>query len=266
MIRLRPGLELRCSDVRHAHRGDGGGAASAGLYLVMVLAGEVQVAYGGRRLRLVAQAGADGALIALRENDSFERSDCGPGPERKLSLWVGPDWLEQAGLTPATPHLNMRSWRASRRLQGLADAIIGTPVADHGLARLQTECRVIELLAEALGSQHTDAGPPARMRAARELLDSGAADGWSLAEIALELGLHENTLQQQFRLAYGCTVFEHLRRRRLSIARRSIEHEGHSVTEAALSAGYNSPGNFATAFKREFGCSPGQLKARRQRA
>ncbi len=263
MIRLRPGLELRCSDVRHAHRGDGGGAASAGLYLVMVLAGEVQVAYGGRRLRLAAEGGA---LIALRENDSFERSDCGPGPERKLSLWVGPDWLEQAGLAPAAQHLSMRSWRASRRLQGLADAIIGTPAADSGLARLQTECRVIELLAEALGSQHTDAGPTARMRAARELLDSGAADGWSLAEIALELGLHENTLQQHFRAAYGCTVFEHLRRRRLLAARRAIEREGQSVTEAALSAGYNSPGNFATAFKREFGCSPGRLKARRQMA
>ncbi|QPF72897.1 helix-turn-helix transcriptional regulator [Roseateles sp. DAIF2] len=262
-IRLRPGLELRCSDRRHAHRGDGTGQASAGLYLVLVLAGEVQVAYGGRRLRLAPQdgAGAAGALVALRENDSFERADCGEGPERKLSLWVGHDWLEQAGLNTGRRHLEMRCWRASRRLAGLADSLIRTPAEGGGLPHLQAECRAIELLGEALAGEAPAAARPGRMQAARELLDSGAADGWSLADIALELGLHANTLQRRFREAHGCSVFDYLRRRRLLEARRALQLDGITVTEAALAAGYNSPANFATAFRRQFGMAPSRLKA-----
>lgn len=98
------------------------------------------------------------------------------------------------------------------------------------------------------------------MQAARELLDSGAADSWSLADIALELGLHENTLQRRFREAHDCTVFDYLRRRRLDQAHAALL-EGASVTQAALAAGYGNPGNFATAFKRLFGVSPRSVRS-----
>jgi AraC-like DNA-binding protein len=98
------------------------------------------------------------------------------------------------------------------------------------------------------------------MQAARELLDSGAADSWTLADIALELGLHENTLQRRFREAHGCTVFDYLRRRRLDRARTALR-EGATVTDAALAAGYGNPANFATAFKRLFGLSPSSVRS-----
>jgi AraC-like DNA-binding protein len=56
------------------------------------------------------------------------------------------------------------------------------------------------------------------------------------ADIALELGLHENTLQRRFREAQGCTVFDYLRRRRLEQARTALR-DGATVTDAAFAAG-----------------------------
>jgi AraC-like DNA-binding protein len=98
------------------------------------------------------------------------------------------------------------------------------------------------------------------MQRLRELLDSGRADEWSLAAIAREAGVNINTMQKQFRAFSGHTVFEYLRTRRLVAARRALEQEGVTVAQAAWRAGYNSAANFATAFKREFGITPRQVR------
>jgi AraC-like DNA-binding protein len=260
--RLRPGLELRCSDGPHAPHVDVR-RAPAGLYLVMAMAGEINVAYGGRPLLLSPKPGGSvSALVTLQKNESLERIDNVEDPERKLILWMGHDWLAAAGLDAEGEHLEMRTWASSARLHGLADSILQMPPADTGLSRLRMESRVIDLLGEALsGLMGTGSRRPRNhMQAARELLDSGAANSWSLADIALELGLHENTLQRRFRETHGCTVFDYLRRRRLDQARAALLG-GASVMEAALAAGYGNPGNFATAFKRLFGVSPGSLRS-----
>ena len=43
-------------------------------------------------------------------------------------------------------------------------------------------------------------------------------------------------------------------------ARDAMERDGISVAEAAYDAGYSSPANFSTAFKRMFGLSPREAK------
>lgn len=260
--RLRPGLELRFSDGPHASHVDVR-RVPAGLYLVIVMAGDINVAYGDRPLRLAPKPGGSvSALVALQRSESLERADSGEGPERKLILWVAHDWLADAGLNAGREHLDMHTWASSPRLHGLADSMVRTPEPHTALSRLRMECRTIELLGEALSGRTTavDRRPRERMQAARELLDSGAANSWSLADIALELGLHESTLQRRFREAHGCTVFDYLRRRRLDQARAALR-EGATVTDAAFAAGYGSPANFATAFKRLFGLSPSSVRS-----
>ncbi|VFR21306.1 hypothetical protein AMP9_3942 [plant metagenome] len=39
-----------------------------------------------------------------------------------------------------------------------------------------------------------------------------------------------------------------------------MEYEGASVARAALLAGYANPANFATAFRRQYGLSPRQVR------
>ncbi len=102
------------------------------------------------------------------------------------------------------------------------------------------------------------------MMALRELLDEGGADALSLAQIAARACISVNTLQRHFRAMWGTTVAQYLRERKLARARLALEVDGVSVTQAAWLAGYNSAANFATAFRRRFGMTPGQVRARRR--
>lgn len=264
---LRPGLMLRCSFSAqgHAHRADAHShsQAGSGLHLVLALQGQFQLSYAGQTQRLGGADEAQLALVALHRPEPFERVPAGAGPECKLSLELSPEWLEQAGLGPARRHLQASVSRAPKLLRQLGLGLIRQADSARGLAQLRLECQTLELLAEGLNlaGQPVPASTRSKMQQALELLDSGAADAWTLADIALELGLHENTLQRQFRAQHGRSVFEHLRQARLQRGRAALL-QGAPVTAAALEAGYENPANFATAFKRQFGHSPGRLLAR----
>ena len=69
-------------------------------------------------------------------------------------------------------------------------------------------------------------------------------------------------LQRQFRAVFGTTVFAYLRECRLLRARRALEHDGVTVGQAAMVAGYTSAANFATAYKRRFGHAPKLARSR----
>jgi AraC-like DNA-binding protein len=200
---------------------------------------------------------------------------------RKLVVSLTPDWFEGRGEgVGATDgairrfmgsHLTPRVWKPSSRLLTLADQMLNPPGYDALLASLYLESRALDIACEALASlgeattvvEH-GLRPQEYRRLQRlvEMLDSGEADSWSLDHIARETGVNATTLQRQFRSLKGMTVFEYQRGRRLNSAREALEREGATVTEAAWRAGYNSPANFATAFKRQFGISPRQVRSR----
>lgn len=263
---LRPGLTLRCSysEQGHAHRADRQSEmqAGSGLHLVLALQGQFHLSYAGQTQQLGGADEAQLVLVALHRPEPFERVPAGAGPECKLSLELSPEWLEQAGLSAARRHLQASVSRAPKLLRQLGLGLIRQAggAGGRGLAQLRLECQTLELLVEGLNlaEQPAPASTRSKMQQALELLDSGAADAWTLADIALELGLHENTLQRQFRAQHGRSVFEHLRQARLQRGRQALL-QGMSVTAAALEAGYENPANFATAFKRQFGHSPGRL-------
>ena len=96
------------------------------------------------------------------------------------------------------------------------------------------------------------------MRDLHAFLSAGGADDLSLDDIARYAGLNDNSLQKQFRALYGTTVFDFIRQTRLQRARQALGHDGLTVGQAALVAGYTSAANFATAYRRCFGISPKQ--------
>ncbi|MDQ8023453.1 MAG: AraC family transcriptional regulator [Moraxellaceae bacterium] len=148
------------------------------------------------------------------------------------------------------------------------------PVYANGLESLYLESRAIELVADAIGQLGQLAATISpggsslgirsrqRLHALREWLDSGAADTLSLEDIARHAGLNAHSLQQQFRVTFGSTIFEYQRNRRLDIARIALETQAVSIAQAAWQAGYGSAANFATAFRRRFGLTPRQAQAR----
>ena len=83
----------------------------------------------------------------------------------------------------------------------------------------------------------------------------------SLTELAKQVGLNKNKLNQGFHQQFGTSVFDHLRILRLERARALLQSGQSNVTEVAFNVGYKHHGNFTRAFKKHFGTTPHDLIA-----
>lgn len=76
--------------------------------------------------------------------------------------------------------------------------------------------------------------------------------------ITKELGYSVSTAQRNFKQAFGLTIIEYIRNRRLEIARDRLAGKM-SIGEVAYLAGYNHTSNFSIAFKKFYGLPPGEV-------
>jgi AraC family transcriptional activator of pyochelin receptor len=102
-----------------------------------------------------------------------------------------------------------------------------------------------------------------RIHRARDILCRDLESPPRLSDLAHAVGTNHSRLNRGFREIYGTTVFGYLRRRRLIEARRLMETEGASVTEAALCVGYGSISSFSKAFFECFGMRPMACRKKR---
>ncbi len=147
------------------------------------------------------------------------------------------------------------------------------PVIEHVLLGLEEalQAGAPDLYAEAAGdllAAHLlvrHAGCPAPRRAKREDVRLRRVDAFmreslgasvSLDAMAREAGLSRFHFLRLFKQAYGETPFTRLTRLRMEEAQRRLARGSESVTEVALSCGYDSPAHFASAFRRMVGVSP----------
>ncbi|MCP4119329.1 MAG: helix-turn-helix transcriptional regulator [Desulfobacteraceae bacterium] len=98
-----------------------------------------------------------------------------------------------------------------------------------------------------------------RIRKAEHLLNNSLENPPSLMDLAMQVGLNKNKLNQGFRQQFGTSVFDHLRILRLERARKLLKSKEKSVTEVAFNVGYKHHGNFTRAFKKHFGTNPQDL-------
>lgn len=286
---LRPGLRVHCADGNDLHDMRTRVAVEPGLRILVLLDGCVDVSFGSRRVSVSARPERGGKprplglLIGLERAEIFERRWQRGAYERKVVVTVDSGWLascscslpaEGHGSTPMrdflSRHLAVERWQPSPRAIAIAEQLVRAPAMQPLLQHLFLESRAIELVSEAVASLHrTDPGRTAlrphehrRARELRDFLDGDDCDGFSLDELARRAGVNANTLQRQFRAAFGTTIFEYLRESRLQRARAALEGRGLNVSVAARLAGYTSPANFATAYKRRFGVSPKMTRAR----
>ena len=120
---------------------------------------------------------------------------------------------------------------------------------------------------KALGPAHScglrlKAGERQRLQAIDSYLQTHLAEPINTSDMARALGLSATSLQRLIRQAHGCSLAHHIRAHKLDRARMALERDGISVAEAAYMVGYNSPANFATAFRRAFGLPPSAVQDR----
>jgi len=82
------------------------------------------------------------------------------------------------------------------------------------------------------------------------------AHGWTLQELGERVGMSRSTFALKFRQIVGATPMEYLTRWRMLVAGDKLMNSGESLSQIALSLGYESQSAFNTAFKRVMGCSP----------
>lgn len=272
LARLREGFFLHCTNILHLQNMTSYfPMAQPGVKVLLKLEGNALVKFGGVPITLDAGLGAAarpcGAVFTLCQAEDFERICWAGTRERMVVITLTHEWIAASGFDPAVfqSHLALCDWHPSPRAICLAEQLIHSANPGNPAQDLYRESRALELVAEALASvtpEGENCLPDFRLtdyqRVCRlhELLVSGSADKLSMAVIAQKIGCNSNTLQRQFRAAFGSTIFDFLRERRLKRAANAMQMDGVSVARAAELAGYASQANFSTAFRRQFGLPP----------
>jgi len=172
-------------------------------------------------------------------------------------------------------HGQLRVWQPGSDLVHQAQTLLDRHIEDRDEVdslpqRLHLECRAItllECLLQELMQQLQLAPHPVEAGVSldklplsfKDRVDASLRGHRSLDEIAGALGVSVSTLQRKFKAAYGYTVIDYVRRRRLEIARSALLLDGISIGEAAYLAGYNHPSNFVAAFRKQFDVTPARL-------
>ena len=121
------------------------------------------------------------------------------------------------------------------------DMISGTPATPEGVNEVQME----------------------GVLAARDLLLKNIQNPPSVHELASVAGMSHPGLSKYFRLVFGCTPFELLRRKRLQWARELVGTNELSLTEIAYAAGYSNASHFSKAFLGYYGVQPREYRKRK---
>ncbi|MEG3846915.1 AraC family transcriptional regulator [Microcoleus sp. herbarium19] len=96
---------------------------------------------------------------------------------------------------------------------------------------------------------------------AKEILTAQLEYPPSLCELAQQVGVSVRTLHKGFPLLFNTTVVGYLTQQRLQKAQMLLRQGDYKVAEVANLVGYSHLGNFAAAFKREYGITPSQCLA-----
>lgn len=273
---LRNGLQLHATELDVLQPMSSNGGVGPGLKLILMLQGCVEARFGNCDVPLAANLQPECVLLALAEPERFRRTSRHIGHQRQLVLSISEDWLADGGLSGlpdfreieqfSQRHLAQRRLSATPLMLQLAESMLNPAGAQPYLQKLRRESLALEFLAEVMtrfDGQTTGSRisrkEQARMQTLYALLESGHADSWTLTDMAREIGSNITSMQRHFRQCYGRSIIDYQREMKLLRAYRALQ-QGATVTEAAMLASYNSSANFATAFKRQFGYPPSQLR------
>ena len=105
------------------------------------------------------------------------------------------------------------------------------------------------------------------MNAAITCMHADPAHPWTVRELATHVGMSRSVFALRFKEMVGSTPMEYLTRWRMLRASQRLETSSESISEIAVSLGYESDSAFRKAFRGVMGCSPREYgKSARQQA
>lgn len=256
-----PGMQLVASDIEVLQRYDSRSHRPAPLSIIVMLEGHAQITLGSERLDFAA-----GTALSVRLSEHEGLQAVQPPNQRIRALTLAldaPRLADALGGKLPMPGSSMHAWSLPPGLQLLLEQALSSPLS--GVAsRLQWEGLSLQLLAHGLppGFVATTArlspGEWQRLERVREQLQASPDQTYSLPALAELASMSPATLRRKFQAAYGCSVFDYLRERRLELARQMLL-QGHGVERASQFAGYKHANNFTAAFRQRYGYPPSSL-------
>lgn len=153
-------------------------------------------------------------------------------------------------------------WAVERMRQEMRDALPGARLLVQDLAHMM----LVQALRAHLATTHRQetgwlaALSDHRLRQALQSLHAQPARRWTLQELGAQAGMSRTLFATRFRAVMGETPMQYLTRWRMVLACDRLAHSSESVTDMALSLGYESISAFSTAFRRVVGQSPQQYR------
>ena len=251
------------------------------LMLGVILNGCAQIRVGPQAYKLelgelgVLRFGARETTTGIMERDA--RMDL-------AGVVARPDWLARNSVDDAIAQSGILTAIAQRKIE-LSRCPV-TPALhqsalnlfqlndDAGpISRLRSEAAAMQFFADAVIALNIPRVPGneriltprefKRIQDVRERLETcSPEDDVTLENVAREAGMSVSTLCRHFKMAFDTSVIAYVSKRRMDTARSALVEEGLTVGQAAHIAGYSSPANFSTAFRREFGITPTQARSR----
>lgn len=143
----------------------------------------------------------------------------------------------------------------------------------ESVKNIYVEGKVMELLIQALGKVgdfHSNSSSRIvlrpydvdRIREAAEMLIQNMDNPLTIVELAHRVGLNDFKLKKGFKQIYGTTIFNYFMNARMERAKSLLEDTSIPIMDIAFMTGYRNISNFITAFRKNFGGSPGSLRRR----
>lgn len=216
-----------------------------------------------------ADAVADASqVLFFNAGETYRVSHPIPGGDASLVLDVDPAMLRELAPPPLVYDDDPLRFRASRlRIDPRAQVLVALlrHSLDEGIAEpLEAESLALTLVYRALGPRttHVAGASVGRQRLvdrAKLVLTRDLARRWTLAEVALEIGVSPVYLTQSFRQVEGVPLYRYQLRLRLA---RALDLLVQYDDLAALSfdLGFSSHSHFSATFQQMYGRSPSQFR------
>ena len=133
-----------------------------------------------------------------------------------------------------------------------------------GASTLLTEAAALEYLAQFIEqlwpASATTAGNRQQKRLinAKERLLQDLSKAPTIPELAREVGMNQFDLKKGFREQFGSSVYALFQKERMELGRTLLQRQ--SVTDTARHLGYRNTSHFSSAFRKQFGVLPSEVR------
>lgn len=196
-------------------------------------------------------------------------------PHHRLTYAATPemvvDWLH---FLPVSPLMDLQlaargevatlPAKTAARWQPVTGAIPEFFAAPSPALRCRMHALVLDVVGEALAAgpaiESTTGEWAARLLPAVRFMDDHVIDPPPLAVIAAQVNLSPEHFHRRYRALYRTTPFEYIQRRRMAQAHRLLTEGALTVKEVAAACGYDDPYYFSRMFRRQYACSPRDVR------